>query len=252
MGNKLFLTLILLFVCSFAAAQDINSSHKIITFNMTYDGYPPFMICNKAEQTSGGIMYEIFTRIMGKLGYSVRTVHVPKKREREYFTAGKLEAHSMAKEWVENPEDYVFSAPILKVRNLIFSNVIKPVDFNKVQDLIGKRAIANLGFVYPPLTKLFDKGDIERVDTIGEKAMLRMILLGRGDFAIVNEHVGKWLIRENSWQNKFVISEKDITNYDYRIMFAKKFEKIVPLFNKELKKMKEEGELNEIISRYID
>ena len=254
---KKFLVLILLLlpISQFAFAQSkdtypATTPSKTIVFNMTHDGYPPFMICNKEERTSCGIMYEVFTTIMGKIGYSVQTVYVPKKREIEYFISGKIDAHAMAKEWVKNPEDYAFSAPILKARNLIFSNVNKPVEFKSIKDLLGKNAITNLGFVYPPLTSYFEERVIKRIDTIGEKAMLQMILYGRGDFAIVNEHVGKWLIRENDWAGKFVISERDITNYDYRIMFAKRFENIVPLFNQHLEKMKESGEIEEIISRY--
>ncbi|THB70721.1 MAG: hypothetical protein D6B28_08840 [Gammaproteobacteria bacterium] len=253
MGKKILLIIYMVFFASsIAAAQEIKSPSQIITFNMTYDGYPPFMICNKEEKTSCGIMYEVFTKIMGKLGYLVRTIHVPKKREIEFFISGKLDAHAMAKEWVENPEDYVFSAPILKARNLIFSNVNNPVKYRSIKDLLGKRAITNLGFVYPPLTKYFEEGAIKRFDAIGEKAMMRMVLYGRGDFAIVNEHVGRWLIKNNSWHNKFVISERDITNYDYRIMFTKKLEKVVTKFNQHLEIMKENGEIDEIISRYIN
>ena len=248
--------LLLIFISVFftfpSFAEDKGHSSKVITFNMTYYGYPPFMICNKDEKTSCGIMYEVFTNIMGKLGYSVRTAHVPKKREIEFFTAGKIDAHPMAKEWVENPEDYVFSDPVLKARNLIFSNAKQPVKYSNINDLLGKRAITNLGFVYPPLTKLFEKGAIKRIDAIGEKAMMQMLIYQRGDFAIVNEHVGKWLIKENNWQSKFSISEKNITDYDFRIMFAKKFEEIIPLFNHELQIMKDNGDIEEIISRYIN
>ncbi len=253
------------FVASSAIAQEINStaqenfavanenieSRKTIVFNMTYDGYPPYMICNKDREISCGIMYDVFTTIMSRLGFSVETIHVPKKRENDFFLSGKLDAHAMAKEWVKNPEDYVFSDPILKIRNLIFSNVKHPVEFSKIEDLFNKKAITNLGFIYPPLTPFFNNGSINRVDAIGEKSMLKMLLYERGDFAIVNEHVGMWLIKENKWQNKFKISGLDITNYDYRIMFAKKFERIIPQFNKELEEMRESGDLDKIISGYI-
>ncbi len=246
----IFITLICLILPLKVKAQDIKE-FKIITFNMTARGYPPFMI-NKTETSApGGIMYDVFSHIINKLGYIVRTTQIPKKRELEFFESGEMDAHAMAKEFVANPDDYEFTDPIFKVRNLVFSRAGAPVQYTQAEDLIGKRAITRLGFVYPPLTNLFKNKSIERINTISEKSMLRMVMYKRGDFTIINDLVGRWIIRANGWEEKFVISTDEITNYDYRIMFAKKWSKIIPLFNRELALMKSSGAIDKIIAKYI-
>lgn len=66
----------------------------------------------------------------------------------------------------------------------------------------------------------------------------------------MNELVGLWLIGQNDLKGRFAISEKDVTRYDYRIMFAKKWASLIPAFNRELAQMKNSGEFAKILERY--
>ncbi len=230
---------------------NLFANEKIIIFNMTESGYPPFMI-NEKDKLSRGIIYDVLHLILSKHGYVIRTIQVPKNRELEFFKTEKLDAHAMAKEWVDEPSEYEFSDPILKVRNVLFSNVDSPVAFTKIEDLVGKKAITHLGYKYPPLTTYFNGGLIERNDTVDETAMLAMVLAKRGDFTIVNDFVGTWIIQQRNWSYDFYISKRAITSYDYRIMFAKKWKLLVRDFNKELALLKENGELEKIIDKYVE
>ncbi len=249
--TTIFIALIYLIIPFKAQVQAQNIKEtKIITFNMTARGYPPFMINKTESNAPGGIMYDVFSHILNKLGYLVRTTQIPKKREIEYLESGEMDAHAMAKEFIANHDDFEFTAPIFKVRNVVFSRVDAPVQYTKTEDLIGKRAITRLGFVYPPLTDLFNNKSIERINTISEKSMLRMVMYKRGDFTILNDLVGRWMIRVNGWEDKFVISKGEVTNYDYRIMFTKKWKPLVTKFNQELELMKKDGSLEAIISKY--
>lgn len=246
----IFIVLICLMIPFKTHAQDIKET-KVITFNMTARGYPPFMINQTETSAHGGIMYDVFSHILNKLGYLVRTAQIPKKRELEFLESGEMDAHAMAKEFMVNPDEFEFTDPIFKVRNLVFSRADAPVKYTKANDLIGKRAITRLGFVYPPLTDLFNNNSIERINTISEKSMLRMVMYKRGDFTIINDLVGRWIIRVNGWEENFVISSDEITNYDYRIMFTKKWSKLIPRFNRELALMKSSGAIDRIIAKYI-
>jgi polar amino acid transport system substrate-binding protein len=80
--------------------------------------------------------------------------------------------------------------------------------------------------------------------------MLNMVLKERTDAAVMNELVAKWIIRENKWQDKFAISSKEVGGFDYRIMFNKKWKSFVQKFNQELTLMKQNGQLERIISKY--
>ncbi len=78
-----------------------------------------------------------------------------------------------------------------------------------------------------------------------------MLVFDRTEVAVLNELVGKWLIKKNPlWHQLFFISEQAINQVDYRIMFNKNWQPFVNLFNQELAIMKKNGQLQEIISRY--
>lgn len=230
-------------------SENLLADEGVIVFNMPEGGYPPFMINKKNTQPSG-IIYDVLQLILSKQGYVIKTISVPKKRELEFFKTGKLDAHAMIRELVDEPSQYVFSDPVLKIRNVLFTTVGNPITFNKIDDLIGKRAITHLGYKYPTLERYFEEGLIERHDTVNESAMLGMTLLKRADFAIMNDYVGAWIIKQKQWSGKFQVSKNDISTYDYRIMFSKKWNSLVLKFNKELALLKENGSLEKIIEKY--
>jgi polar amino acid transport system substrate-binding protein len=240
--------LVLFFLCCCIGAVDIFGS-EIIVFNTSPKGYPPYMIKEAGKQSSG-IMVEILQIIASKHGYVVKTKGVPRKRVDNQLKTGGLDATARAKEWVPNPENYEFTDVIVRASDVLFSLEKTPITFQKIEDLFGKRIGAHLGYKYPMLDIYFKDNRISRNDTANETAMLTMVLKERTDAAVINELVGKWLIRQKHWQGKFVVSEKEIGGFDYRIMFNKKWRSFVQKFNQELTLMKQNGELERIISKY--
>lgn len=244
---KIIIFLVLLFLCN----SDVlfGGNKEKITFNMSPTGYPPYMIYNENKNPSG-IMYDVLKKVASKYDYAVEVAGIPRRRVNEWLDSNKLDATPRAKEWVPNPDDYVFTEPIVVARDVIFSLIKSPVDFNNIEDLFGKRIGTHLGYKYPLLDQYFKDKKMFRDDANNEIAMLKMVLFKRTDAAIINELVGLWLIKENNWQGKFSISKKDCGSVDYRIMFNKKWIPFVDKFNKELVKMKKDGTLNNIINRY--
>ena len=81
--------------------------------------------------------------------------------------------------------------------------------------------------------------------------MLKKTLSHRSQATIVSDLVGSWIIKNNpTMQDKFYISDKAISSFDYRFMFTKKWQPFVKMFNLELAVMKENGELARIIENY--
>jgi len=219
-------------------------------FNMTDAGYPPFMIPAEDGQPAGGIMLDVVRAILKKREITVETLAVPKNRELRYFESGDLDAHATAREWVPDPDAFAFTDPVLMVRNVIITRRDSVLRFTKIDDLFGMRVIAHLGFVYPPLSTHFASGWITRIDTIDESSMLKMVLSDRGDGAIMNDAVGMWLIRQHHMNGKFTLSDAAVTEFGYRVMFAKKWQPLVVFFDREMKRMRQTGELDVIFHRY--
>jgi len=221
-----------------------------ILINIGPNGFPPFMIKEEGKPPSG-IMLEVLQKIASKYNYIVRAVEVPKKREVLQTESGEINANPIAKEWVPNPENYEFTDVIIEVRDVLFSSISHPLKYDEIEDLFGKIIGTHLGYKYPMLDFHFEDNIIQRSDNNSEKSMLAMVLMMRTDAAIVNEIVGKWLIKKKpDWHGKFNISKKDVGGFGYRIMFNKSWKPFVTKFNQELSAMKKNGELERIISKY--
>ncbi len=244
MKHLTLLVLLLLF-----KTAPVFSSQQIV-FNITSKGLPPYMI-KEAGQPDSGIMLDVLQLIADKHNYSVKPVGIPKKREISQLDLGKLDAVPLAMEWVPHPENYAFTDPVVKARDVLFSLKSSPVRLNDIKELFGKKLGTHLGYHYPTLEDYFNSNQIQRSDAGTEKEMLGMLIYERTQGAVLNELVGQWLIKNNPlWQHQFYISKKAINQVDYRIMFNKRWHKFVKLFNQELAIMKQDGQLQAIISRY--
>ncbi len=240
--------LVLSLLCCCLGVFNVLGNETII-FNTTPKGYPPYMI-KEASKQERGIMVEVLQNIATKLGYAVETKGIPTKRVDNLIIKGGLDATARAKEWANNPEDYEFTDVIVRARDVLFSLNKNPITFRTIDDLLDKDIGTNLGYSYPILEPYFKDNRIRRNDTANGTAMLNMVLKGRTDAAVINELVAKWIIMQNQWQNNFAISSKEVGGFDYRIMFNKKWKSFVKKFNKELTLMKQNGELERIISKY--
>ncbi len=236
-----FSLLILLFGHGLCYGQNAS-----IRFNVTPQGFPPYVI----STPPAGIMFDVLTHIAQQHNIQVVPERIPENRVYTLLDNNKLDAHASALEWVEHPEKYVFSDPVLKVRDVVFTREDYPFKFNKVEDLIGRSIGVHTGYSYQSLSQYFKNGTIKRLDSNNELYMLNMLSRNRLDIAIITEHVGLWIIKKNNITQGFNISQKAVDTTDYRMVFSKKWQPFVLEFNKGLVIMKENGKLKDILSQY--
>lgn len=227
------------------------AAEKLIRLNVTDSGYPPYLVHGK-DQHYSGIVVDVLTRIADKHGYQVRPVIVPKNRQIRSIDSGAIDTTAMAIEWVPYPELFLFTDVILEAKDVLFSRAEQPVSFASPLDLVGKQIGAHLGYIYPALDTEFKSGRIKRINAHNESAILGMLEKERTDAAVVNKLVGQWLIKQNPhWHNRFAISDNDFGGVGLRLIFAKRWQSFVLQFNTELTRMKQSGELADIISNYL-
>lgn len=241
---KLLLKLsILLFTCN-AFAQNT------ILLNISPNGYPPYLIRNTASDASG-IIVDLLRAIAHKKKYKIKTVNFPQKRIHKNILSGAIDAAPSAIEWVENAEDYAFSDVILTVNDILFSRIENPISFNFFADLLGKKLGTRLGFNYPSLEPYFTIKLITKTEARDGLTMLKVTLNKRIDASVLEDRVGKWVIKNNpELHNRFHFSEKSVNSFEYRMMFSKKWQPFVDVFNEELALMKKSGEFDRILEKY--
>ncbi len=223
-----------------------HGQEKVIRFNVTPKGFPPYVI----STPPAGIMFDVLQHVAQQQNIQLVAKRIPESGVYILLDNDKLDTHASALEWVENPEKYLFSDPVLKVRDVVFTRKESSFKFNKVEDLFGHSIGVHTGYSYQSLSMYFKSGKIKRVDSNNELYMLNMLSRSRLDIAIITEHVGLWLIKNNNILQKFKISKKAIDTTDYRFVFTKKWQPFVKAFNDELAVMKKNGKIKHIFSKY--
>jgi polar amino acid transport system substrate-binding protein len=133
---------------------------------------------------------------------------------------------------------------------VVLSRKNAPFAYSTPESLFGKRVGTVLGFVYPALEPYFAKKQITRVDVASEKSLLAMLNLHRVDVVLINELSALWHINSENWGYTFAYSKNEVQSYPYRMMFGKKWQPFVLVFNRELAAMKKDGSLDRLIQKY--
>lgn len=244
MKIHIIVSFILYFISSTLLAND-----RTVSFNMTASGFAPFMFYDNSNKPTG-ILYDILELILKKHDYKVLPRNIPKNRELTFIDDNLIDIHAIPKELIPDHSSYHFSNVIINYKTVVFYLADSKIGFKHVDDLLGKRVITHLGFTYPPLEEKFKSNLIKRVDAKTEEAMLKMLILKRGDFAILNEEAGRWVIKQNNWYKDILFSPNALYEFNYRFLIAKRIQHLLPLINSELEVMKKNGTIKKIIEKY--
>ncbi|WP_163832940.1 substrate-binding periplasmic protein [Spartinivicinus ruber] len=247
----MIIKLLLLFLLSLPVLVTASIDDKTIIFNMGDKEYPPYMFFGENGQPQG-IMYDVLHVLATKQEVKIIPVKMSKQRVRVSLDSRKLDATPRAIEWEANPEHYVFTDPIVLQRDVLFSLQEQPVEFNYLEELKNQTIILRKNYIYPTLENFINNKIIQVVYTNSEENMLNMLKHKRARAAVISEHVGLWLLKQQNIRKEFYVSEGAIDEVAYRIMFTQSWVGFVQRFNKELVMMKKQGKVKAIVGKYID
>jgi polar amino acid transport system substrate-binding protein len=233
------------------AAEDPSSqgTERVFRFNVSPNGYPPYLITEGDKQS--GIMWDVVVLIAERLNYRVVAEKIPRKRVDQMLMEGYIDGTTRAKEWTDNPEDFVFTDPVVNVEEVLFIPKGSALDFEVPEDLFSKTLVTHLGYNHPVLEPYFASGDIKRFDVSKDRDMFLYVLHGEDlDAAIADRLVGQWILLNEGLQGEFRTTSTKLSEYGFRLMLRKELEPFAKSFNGELKALREDGILDKILSRY--
>lgn len=229
-----------------ASPQDAERTFR---FNVSPNGYPPYLITRGEEQA--GIMWDVVVLIADRLNYRVVPEKIPRKRVDQMLIDGYIDGTTRAREWTDNPEDFVFTDPVVDIEEVLFIPKDSDLAFEVPEDLFSRTLVTHLGYHYPALEPYFESGDIKRFDVSRDRDMFRYVLHGDDlDAAIADRLVGKWILLNEGLQNEFRTTSTELSEYGFRLMLRKDWAPFAKSFNRELRKIRENGKLDEILSSY--
>ncbi|MFN2359659.1 MAG: substrate-binding periplasmic protein [Marinobacter sp.] len=247
----------LTFLFAFGAGTDTLASEnhgskqteRVVRLNVSPNGYPPYLISENGNQS--GIMWDVVTEIAARLDYQVMPEKIPRKRVDQMLAEGYIDATTRAKEWTDNPDEFAFTDPVVDIEEVLFVPKDSDLKFEVPEDLFSRTLVTHLGYHYPALQPHFKSGKIRRFDVSRDKDMFNYVLHGDDmDAAVADRLVGKWILLRENLQTKFRSTPAALSKYGFRLMFRKDWEDFAEDFNRELEAMRENGELDEILSNY--
>ena len=239
-----------LFLMSFCNAYAANPADRVIRFNVSPNGYPPFTIVQD-DGSHAGIFWDLLNLVAERHGYEVVGVEIPRKRVNDFILEGRIDATARAIEWSDEPEAFAFTQPLLYVQEVFFKRSSSDFEYSDADDIVGKTVVTHLGYKYPALQPVFDSGEAERFDVQHESDMFPYLLAGkRFDLAIAVSQVGLWYIREHGLKGEIDYAPQPLSELGYRLMFRKDHQDFIEVFNRELETIKASGEMERILDRY--
>jgi arginine/lysine/histidine transporter system substrate-binding protein len=254
-GFVLFLSTIMLLgllsACGTSKKDNAEKSteKKVLTMGTSAD-YPPFEFINTEKSKDiVGFDVDLAKAIATKLGYEVKVKDIDFSGLIQSLKSGQVDFVLAGMTPTEKRKKNVdFSDIYYTAQHMIVSK--KDSGINKLEDLKGKTVGVQLGSIQEGKAKEINKTvqiKIENRDRIPD--IIQEIKAGRFDAAIIEDTVAKGYFEKESDLKGFTISDNP-DEAGSAIAFPKNSD-LTEKFNNELKKMKENGELDQLIVKWF-
>ncbi len=242
---------LLIFLVFLGIPMAAQATDDTVIFALFTRGWAPFEMTVGREAT--GVATDIFREVMPANVNAVVELD-PTPRKYLYHATKPVYTRLEAKEWVDPSFEYLWSDPVVKLESVLYSSAETPVEFTGVEGLEGKIIGCVRNYTYPRVEPLFEAEKAQRYDVNKEHLLLRMVKAGRVDVAVMDAIQAKWLIRNSNEFDAadFHVSAAPVSVVDLRFVFnmAPGWDKRLPEVNARIKKIQENGKLDEIFSKY--
>ncbi len=213
------------------------------------ESFPPYSFEQNDSRT--GIIKDLFTALVKETGDTVEYVRVPFKRALYQFDMGKIDIEPMSNPiWRQSSSlKALYSIPFAASEEILLFNADKYFTVNSPEDILGRTVGVISGYYYPVYTPYFDDGRIKPYPLPSEHKLIRLLLAGRLDQALMNKDFAQYQIKTQKLAGKLIVG-KPCSILDMMIRFHPSINNAVPRFNKAIQKLLNDGTIEDIYDRY--
>lgn len=164
-------------------------------------GYPPFYEHGTVEgqQTfESGLFIEFLEAFEATHPeFPIVKMRVPRKRIDQWLREGKAQAFSLSSPLFVKEEDrslFAFSSPLFRSCDHVAARAGSGFEYTGPESLRGHHLGIVHGNGYGVLDPLIQSGAIETSTPYGEQPLVKMLLRGHVDLAVLNQHTGRTAI----------------------------------------------------------
>ncbi|MFJ4145095.1 substrate-binding periplasmic protein [Pseudomonas sp. NPDC089734] len=242
--RSIVISALLLLYCPFSGADE-----PPLRFSVAESWSMPLIRIENHQPTSG-ILFDIMQSLARHVGREAEFHVMPRLRVQPALERGEVDIRCYtAQAWVPTLSDnYSWSLPILYQRDLLVASAeaaanTLPPRFD--HEIIG----TVLGYNYTPVQHMFESRQWVREDARSQEHALRKLLAGRYDYAISSQLILDWINRDlpDNKQLK-VISQISVQPAGCIV----RNDPAIPVQEilRTLVRMKDSGEIREIVERY--
>ncbi len=219
--------------------------------------YPVFIRTDDATNVYG-IAPEVAAKVFRQIGVKLRILpYRPWKRMFRQMDNGNLDA-VLGVYWTsERAEKYDYSDPVGKDEIAIFVRKDHQFTLKGLKDLIGRKGLRPLGGSYGETFDKFAKQnnlDIEQIPSSAKQSIMKMLVAGRTDYAVLGRYDGFAHIRSLGVVGEIVDLSWPVVTNDVHFLFSRKSPciKLLPKVNAAIRSLREEGFLKFVEAKYLN
>lgn len=224
------------------------------TLTVLTELWPPHVMRDDNGKLVGADL-ELAQIVLSQLGYQTEVRVLPWKRVLQQAKLKQGDAVldifylSERTSWLHYPEE-----PLSISGEVLFYPVARPIKFEQLADLKGLQIGVQAGYAYSR-DFLADNG-VTRVAMTGDGNMIKqlhLMMAGRLDGVVLNERVGRYLLRTQGLQDQVRYSSFQLTDDNRNFLgFTHKpgHDQLAIRFSKALKQFKQTPAYQELLARY--
>ena len=246
--KKFVLAMVLCLVILMGVNNTGFSADKTITFSTL--NWEPYIGENLKNN---GYVAEIAKKALAREGYNLEIKFYPWARTVKLAKLGKVDGYFPEYYSPEKETHFSFSDKFPGGPLGFFKKTGRDISYNKLKDLKSYNIGVVRGYVN---TEEFDNANyLQKESARSDLINIRKLLSGRIDLMVADKFVGKYVLKEKL-PNKVGDIEFVEPPLEYKplyVAFVKSnnnHKKYVTAFNKGLQKIKEDGTLDKILSKY--
>jgi polar amino acid transport system substrate-binding protein len=228
---------------------NISTAFSEEKINITNGEWPPYL---SEKLTNYGTASQIVTEAFLAVGIRVNYGFFPWKRSYKYAKEGKGEGKTWhgSVVWVhteERAKSFDYSDVVIEDSEVLFYLKEKPLKWDSINDLTGKKIGGTAHTTYPLFEKAENDGKLVLQRAGNYDTLFNRLLSGRIDAIPQVKRVGQYFLQKNfvaEDQEKITFSPTVIQNSKYHLIFSKQLpenQKFLTLFNEGLVKLKKSG-----------
>ncbi len=184
----------------------------------TYHNKPPFIIDLKERR---GLYFDLAERLNAlSCHYQFVTAYLPRKRLDHIIDMNKLDGVVLGANplWFDDLEEikFLWLPPYYADRDDFISLKSAPFEYRGPASLAGKTLVAVAGYYYVGINEMVKKGELLRIDTVGEQEVIKLVEKKRADMGLLSLSVYSYLKKHHALEGIFHISTVPHDSFERR------------------------------------